>query len=92
MFKATKTGLLAAAFAALAGGLQVVGRLVVHGEVEPFDLVVGEFGGSFSAEHGIGPENAEFYRRYVPEDQRDLERRVKQLLDPRGVWGGDPFA
>jgi len=57
-----------------------------------YDVVVHELGGSFSAEHGIGPDNADFYRKYIPEHEQRLERRIKQVLDPRGVWGTDPFA
>ena len=57
-----------------------------------YDLVVGELQGSFSAEHGLGPHNAEYYRKYVPEWDRDLERRIKELFDPNGVWGADPYS
>jgi FAD/FMN-containing dehydrogenase len=56
-----------------------------------YDLVVSELGGSFSAEHGVGPNNADFYRKYIPEHEQQLERRLKRMLDPRGVWGTDPF-
>jgi FAD/FMN-containing dehydrogenase len=56
-----------------------------------YDLVVRGLGGSFSAEHGIGPNNADFYRKYIPEHEQQLERRLKHMLDPRGVWGTEPF-
>jgi len=41
-----------------------------------------EFGGSFSAEHGIGALKREDFRRYVPEARVALMRAVKQALDP----------
>lgn len=56
-----------------------------------YDLVVGDLGGSFSAEHGLGPYNASFYERYVPAEERALALRLKAMLDPRGVWGSEPF-
>lgn len=33
---------------------------------------VERFGGSFSAEHGIGPKNQRYYERYVPEVERSM--------------------
>ena len=35
-----------------------------------FDIVVREFEGSFSAEHGVGPTNLNDYKRYRDEDER----------------------
>jgi FAD/FMN-containing dehydrogenase len=35
---------------------------------------VNEFSGSYSAEHGIGPTNAAFYRRYADEPTVSLAR------------------
>ncbi len=57
-----------------------------------YDIVVNDLGGSFSAEHGIGPHNAEFYRKYVPAHEQEFERRIKQMFDPRGIWGTAPFS
>lgn len=57
-----------------------------------YDLAVRRFSGSFSAEHGLGPVNATFYERYIPEAERQLERRLKTAFDPRGVWGMPPLA
>lgn len=57
-----------------------------------YDLVVRDFAGSFSAEHGLGPFNAAFYERYIPESERQLERRLKVAFDPHGVWGVEPLA
>jgi FAD/FMN-containing dehydrogenase len=51
-----------------------------------YDLVA-RYGGSFSAEHGIGPDNHSVYRKYVPESTRQLTSRVKQLLDPHERLG-----
>ena len=41
-----------------------------------YDLVVREFGGSYSAEHGVGPHNLDAYRRYTPQAVRDLCARI----------------
>jgi len=57
-----------------------------------YDLVVHGFAGSFSAEHGLGPFNATFYERYIPESERRLEQRLKTAYDPHGVWGASPLA
>lgn len=56
-----------------------------------FDTVVRDFGGSFSAEHGIGPKNADAYARYVPEPARRLAAVLKQHLDPIGILGRQQF-
>ncbi|MDX3905992.1 MAG: FAD-binding oxidoreductase [Pigmentiphaga sp.] len=59
-----------------------------------YDLVVREFGGSFSAEHGVGPYNERFYHRYASPETQALAGRVQQAVDPRGalgqVWYGPP--
>lgn len=47
-----------------------------------FDAVVGEYGGSFSAEHGIGPRNIRQYARFVPAEQRRLAGSIQQLMAP----------
>ncbi|MEZ5536021.1 MAG: FAD-binding oxidoreductase [Thiolinea sp.] len=43
---------------------------------------VERFGGSFSAEHGIGPKNQRYYERYVPEKIRalQLQRAEEEVL------------
>jgi FAD/FMN-containing dehydrogenase len=51
------------------------------------DTVVHDFGGSFSAEHGIGPKNADAYTRYVPAPIRDIAQALKHRLDPHGILG-----
>jgi FAD/FMN-containing dehydrogenase len=59
-----------------------------------FTAVVEEFGGSFSAEHGIGPANAAWYERLVPAATRELSGRVQRLIAPRPIGRVDfgPFA
>lgn len=52
-----------------------------------YDIAVREFGGSFSAEHGIGRSNQLWYEKYVPEGTRAISERIRQalgspLLDP----------
>jgi FAD/FMN-containing dehydrogenase len=54
--------------------------------VELYDLVA-EHGGSFSAEHGIGPLNESAYRRYMPPEIRRLHASIKSLLDPAARLG-----
>ena len=46
-----------------------------------YDLV-GELGGSFSAEHGIGQLKRGELVRYKPEVELELMRRIKRALDP----------
>ncbi|MCC2975145.1 FAD-binding oxidoreductase [Sphingomonas sp. PL-96] len=47
-----------------------------------FRAVVEDYGGSFSAEHGIGPSNAAWYTELVPEPLRHLAGAVQRLLAP----------
>jgi FAD/FMN-containing dehydrogenase len=47
--------------------------------------LVREFGGSFSAEHGIGQLKVEELERYASPVELDIMRAVKQALDPNGV-------
>jgi FAD/FMN-containing dehydrogenase len=49
--------------------------------VAVYDLVA-EYGGSFSAEHGVGPLNESAYRRYTPPTTRRVHSSIKRLLDP----------
>lgn len=46
-----------------------------------FAAVVGRFDGSFSAEHGIGPTNAAYYRVHVPAQTRQLAARLQRVLN-----------
>ena len=46
---------------------------------------VAEFGGSFSAEHGIGRLKTGELERYAPPAELALMRTLKTALDPRGI-------
>ncbi|WP_268952022.1 FAD-linked oxidase C-terminal domain-containing protein [Saccharopolyspora elongata] len=52
-----------------------------------YDTAVRDHGGTFSAEHGIGPKTAGMYRRYVSEDVRELSAVLKRRFDPDGILG-----
>ncbi|MFE9312995.1 FAD-binding oxidoreductase [Streptomyces sp. NPDC088353] len=52
-----------------------------------YDIVVREHGGTFSAEHSIGPKNHDAYLRYVPEQVRTVAELLKNHLDPRDILG-----
>lgn len=47
--------------------------------------LVHEFGGSFSAEHGIGRLKVDELERYASAVELDLMRSIKKALDPNGV-------
>ena len=49
------------------------------------DMVVREFGGSFSAEHGIGRLKVGELERYAPPVELDLMRTIKRAFDPNGI-------
>jgi D-lactate dehydrogenase (cytochrome) len=69
-----RPGADAAAFAAREAPL----RRAVH------DLVA-QYGGSFSAEHGIGSLKVEELRRYARPAELAAMHRIKQALDPHGI-------
>ncbi|QEL54791.1 FAD-binding oxidoreductase [Chromobacterium paludis] len=46
-----------------------------------------EHGGSFSAEHGVGPLNAAFYRKFTGAAAQGLAARLQRLLDPAAALG-----
>jgi FAD/FMN-containing dehydrogenase len=47
--------------------------------------MVGDFGGSFSAEHGIGRLKVGELERYASSVELDLMRAIKRTLDPNGI-------
>lgn len=47
-----------------------------------YELVVVHYDGSFSAEHGVGPHNIEFYRRHTGPAVQTLAGRMQRLFDP----------
>jgi FAD/FMN-containing dehydrogenase len=47
--------------------------------------LVAEFGGSFSAEHGIGALKVQELRRYAPPAELAAMHRIKAALDPHGI-------
>jgi len=49
--------------------------------------LVSSAGGSFSAEHGVGPHNLDAYDELVPAWQRQLEGAIQRLFDPHGLLG-----
>nr|WP_246520362.1 FAD-binding oxidoreductase [Microvirga arabica] len=56
---------------------------------------LGELGGCFSAEHGIGLKKRAAFERYADPVKQTLSRAVKGLLDPKGLLNPgkvvDPF-
>jgi D-lactate dehydrogenase len=49
------------------------------------DIVVDRYQGSLKAEHGTGRNMAPFVEQEWGKDATDVMRRVKQILDPRGI-------
>jgi FAD/FMN-containing dehydrogenase len=47
--------------------------------------IVHEFGGSFSAEHGIGQLKVAELERYAPAVELELMRAIKRAFDPNGI-------
>ncbi len=52
-----------------------------------YDLAVQEFGGSYSAEHGVGPHNQRFYDAYTPQATREVCAVLKGFFDPEALLG-----
>ena len=46
------------------------------------DIVVKEFGGSYSAEHGLGKKNMSAYHDYTPEEVKTITRIIKTSIAP----------
>ena len=54
---------------------------------EIYDLAVHKYYGSFSAEHGVGPFNQQFYERYTAPESQALAARMQTVFDPAGLLG-----
>lgn len=65
------------------GALDPAVVAAVHDHV--FSKVVEQFGGSFSAEHGIGPRNIRHYARFVPEPVRRMAGQIQRIVAPQGL-------
>ena len=52
-----------------------------------YALVVEQLGGSYSAEHGVGPHNATYYQRYTDADAKRIAGAIKNTLDPARLCG-----
>lgn len=57
-----------------------------------YDRVVRKYGGSFSAEHGVGPHNIHYYRRYASPLERTMAGHLKRFCDPKGLLGRVDFS
>ena len=57
-----------------------------------YDRVVRRYGGSFSAEHGVGPHNIHYYRRYASPPERAMAGHLKRFCDPKGLLGRVDFS
>ena len=47
--------------------------------------MIGDYGGSFSAEHGIGAEKRETLAGFTSATRLNLMRAIKTAIDPKGV-------
>ena len=60
---------------------------------EAVDDVVGRFGGSYSAEHGLGPLNAARWLADTPQIEQRMIGALKDIVDPKRILGhpGHPY-
>ncbi|QLC26364.1 FAD-binding oxidoreductase [Parasphingopyxis algicola] len=56
-----------------------------HLREEVYAILVGEFSGSISAEHGIGPFNQTYYDRHVPAWKRNAALELQRMFDPASL-------
>lgn len=56
-----------------------------------YELVVVHYDGSFSAEHGVGPHNIEYYRRHTEPALQALAGRMQRLFDPGQISASIDF-
>ncbi|MGA0605991.1 FAD-binding oxidoreductase [Phenylobacterium sp. VNQ135] len=54
-----------------------------------YELAVGQFGGSFSGEHGLGRANLESYRAYTPDLVRELAGGVQNVFSEAPIGAVD---
>ncbi len=47
-----------------------------------YEVVVQQYGGSYSAEHGVGPHNQAFYNRFTPEVVKQITAAVANVTNP----------
>lgn len=61
----------------------------IAAELQPriYDLAVRDFGGSYSAEHGVGPHNQRFFDRYTDPAVKALGAMLKRHCDPGDLLG-----
>lgn len=52
-----------------------------------YEIAVRDFGGSYSAEHGVGPHNQQFYDRYTPDVVKQLSAVIGGFCDPEQRLG-----
>ncbi|HRW42850.1 MAG TPA: FAD-linked oxidase C-terminal domain-containing protein, partial [Microthrixaceae bacterium] len=52
-----------------------------------FGTAVDDHHGSYSAEHGIGPHNADWWIRTTPPGDRAVLRSLRERCDPHRVLG-----
>lgn len=52
-----------------------------------YEIAVRDFGGSYSAEHGVGPHNQRFYDRYTDAAVKQLSAALATFCDPQNRLG-----
>jgi FAD/FMN-containing dehydrogenase len=52
-----------------------------------FGTAVDDHRGSYSAEHGIGPHNADWWRRVTPAGNQEIVRTLRDVFDPDRILG-----
>ena len=62
-------------------------ELVRELQARIYELAVKGFDGSYSAEHGVGPHNQQFYDTYTSDPVRRLSGAIKAHLDPDRILG-----
>ena len=67
-------------------------RIIEQARQVVYDRVVKTFRGSFSAEHGVGPHNLAYYRRYSTTAERKMAGQLKNFCDPKGLLGRVDFS